>query len=54
MGDAGDDWIIQCNDQSDLGPVKKEGDKITGKDLFHIRHADSGCLLVSDSSYRFN
>ena len=33
-GDAGDDWQIVCNERADYGPVKKEGEIVTGKDLF--------------------
>ena len=53
LGDAGDDWKIVCNERADYGPTKKEGEKITGKDLFHLTHLDSGCNLVSEQGYRF-
>lgn len=53
VGDAGDDWKLECNKRADYGPVKEEGQVITGKDLFYLKHADTGCSLISDSSARF-
>ena len=35
-GDVGDDWKLVCNERADYGPVKKEGQVITGKDLFKL------------------
>lgn len=49
----GDDWEVQCNDRADFGPIKKLGESITGKDLFHLQHVDTGCLLNTDPTFRF-
>jgi len=52
-GDMGDDWEVQCNERADYGPIKKAGESLTGKDLFHLSHKETGCLLVTDSGSRF-
>ena len=53
-GDQGDDWELVCNTEPSYGPVKQSGETLTGADSFHVKHVDSGCLLVADSSHRFN
>ena len=53
LGDEGDDWELICNERADYGPTKKAGEDVTGKDLFHLKHMDSGCMLTSDSSAKF-
>lgn len=52
-GDNGDDWELVCNEVSNYGPTKKKGDLITGKDIFYLKHIDTSCMLVSDSTYRY-
>ena len=54
MGDVNDDWRLECNLEKQYGQIKKEGDLITGKDLFFLKHAQSGCYLIGENSYRFN
>ena len=53
FGDAGDDWQVLCNERKEYGPTKAAGETVTGKDLFHLRHIDTGCNLVSEQSYRY-
>ncbi len=38
----------------EYGPVKKTGEYILGKDSFYLKHVDTGCTLVSESSYNYN
>ena len=45
-GDDGDNWYIQCKD-------KLDGDYIDGKTEFHLKHANSGQFLYTDSGSLF-
>ena len=53
MGDAGDDWEVVCNVDINYGPVKGQGEKVQGKDLFQLRHIDTGFVLTSEKNFRF-
>ena len=53
MGDQGDDWEIVCNVDINYGPVKGQGQKVQGKDLFQLRHVDTGHVLTSEKNFRF-
>ena len=53
MGDRGDDWQLECNEISQYGSTKKQGENITGKDLFFLKHVDSGCYLISERTHSF-
>ena len=53
MGDEADDWELLCNDRADYGVTKKVGETLSGKDLFHLKHVETGCFLTSDSGSRF-
>ena len=53
-GDAGDDWQIVCNENRNYGQPRGEGDQVHGSDFFHLKHVDTGCMLVTDSNSRFN
>ena len=53
MGDQGDDWELVCNEVSGYGPIKKLGEQLTGKDVFFLKHANTGCMLISDSTFRY-
>ena len=52
-GDDGDDWELVCNENYGYGNTKSKGDQIMGNDIFHLKHVDTGCMLVSDSNARF-
>ena len=53
MGDQGDDWEVVCNVDTNYGPVKGQGQKVLGKDLFQLRHIDTGNVLTSEKNFRF-
>ena len=50
FGDGGDDWIMMCNNKSNLGPIKKNGDFIDGSTLFFLKHIDTNMFLFTDTT----
>ena len=54
LGDSGDDWELLCNDKTEYGDVRTLGMPIRGKDSFYLKHVDTGCILVSESNFRYN
>mmetsp|Transcript_8176 Transcript_8176/g.7770 ORF Transcript_8176/g.7770 Transcript_8176/m.7770 type:complete len:141 (-) Transcript_8176:9-431(-) len=46
VGDSGDNWIIECKDGLN-------GDKITGRTLFYLKHKISGNYLYTDARSMF-
>ena len=50
FGDAGDDWIMECNDKPQYGRAQTKGTIIEGSTLFFLKHIDTNMYLMTDTT----
>ena len=50
FGDAGDDWILECNDKPQYGRAQTKGSIIEGSTLFFLKHMDTNMYLMTDTT----